>query len=321
MRLRALMWAMMLLTVVAGPHSTKAQGYPTKPIRIIVPYTPGGASDIVTRIYAAGVGEILGQQVVIENKPGGGTNIGAEFVARSAPDGYTLFVANFATQAVNRHLFSKLGYDPLKDFSQIAMMMRGPTFLCVKPGSPFKTAADIAEFGRTNPGKLTYGSTGNGSPNHISGEQLKALGKFDAVHVPYKGSAELMSDLLAGQIDYAFDGATIAHHRAGRLKCIGVSPTTRWSTDPDIPTVAESVPGFELISFFGIVGPAKMPPEIVQKLNDAFVEIGKRPDTAEKIKATGVIPFPASLKETVEFLTDVDQRWGPLVKASGAKVD
>lgn len=317
---RSILCLVFAALLLVGPAAAQ-QSYPIKPIRIVVPYTPGGASDIVARVYAHGVGEILGQQVIVENKPGGGTNIGAEFVARSAPDGYTLFVANFATQAVNRHLFKSLTYDPLKDFTQIAMMMRGPTFLCVKPNSPFKTAADIAEFGRANPGKLTYGSTGNGSPNHISGEQLKMLGKFDAVHVPYKGSAELMSDLLAGQIDFAFDGATIQHHRAGRLKCIGVSPSASWPTDPEIPPVGKSVPGFELISFFGIVGPARMPTDIVQKLNDAFVTVGKRSDTAEKIGATGVIPFPATLKETQDFLTEVDQKWGPLVKASGAKVD
>ena len=307
---------------LAPAVASAQQAFPTKPIKIVVPYTPGGASDITTRIYGAGISEILGQPVIVENKPGGGTNIAAEYVARSAPDGYTLYVANFASHAVNRHLFSKLPFDPVKDFTQIAMMMRAPMILCVKPGSPFKTAGEIAEFGRANPGKLTYGSTGNGSPNHISGEQLKALGKFDAVHVPYKGSAELVADLLAGQLDWAFDASVIAQHRAGKLKCIGVSDKERWPTDPDLPPIAETgVPGYHLISFFGIVGPAGIPADIVQKLNDAFVQVAKRPETAEKLKVTAVVPYPASLKETQEFLTDVDQRWGPLVKASGAKVD
>jgi tripartite-type tricarboxylate transporter receptor subunit TctC len=306
---------------LSGPALAQQGAYPSKPVKIVVPYPPGGAADIVTRVYAASVGELLGQAVIAENRPGAGTNLAAEFVARSAPDGYTLYVANFASHAVNRHLFTKLSYDPLKDFTQVAMMMRGPTFLCVKPGSPFKTAGEIAEFGRKNPGKLTWGSTGNGSPNHISGEQLRQLGKFEAVHVPYKGGPELAADLLAGQIDYGFDGSTIIHHRSGKLKCIGVSTAAAWSTDPDVPPIGASVSGFELLSFMGIVGPAGVSKDIVEKLNAAFLEVAKRQDTADKIKATGVIPFPATLKETQDFLTDVDQKWGPLVKASGAKVD
>ena len=315
--LHGLICVLMLAPIAASAQ----QNYPTKPVRIDVPYTPGGASDITTRFYAQGLTEILGQQVVVENKPGGGTNIAAEAVARSAPDGYTLYVANFASHAVNRHLFKSLPFDPVKDFTQIAMMNRAPLFLCVKPGSPFKTAGEIAEYGRKNPGKLTYGSTGNGSPNHISGENLKYLGKFDAVHVPYKGAAELNADLLAGQLDYDFDASVIAMHRQGKIKCIGVTTAKTWGTDPDIPPIADTVPGFDLLSFFGIVGPAKMPADIVQKLNDAFVQVARRPDMKEKLAVSGGIPYPASLKETQDFLTDVDQRWGPLVKASGAKVD
>lgn len=322
MDLQAMMRCLAILCGLLFPLSASAQGgWPSKPVKIVVPYPPGGASDITTRIYAAGVSEIIGQPVVVENKPGGGTNIAADYVARSAPDGYTLYVANFASHAVNRHLFKSLPFDPIKDFTHVAMMIRAPMFLCVKPGSPFKTAGEIVAYGKANPGKLTYGSTGNGSPNHISGEQLKSLGKFDAVHVPYTGSAQLNADLLAGQIDWGFDASVIALHRSGKLKCIGVSSSERWATDPDLPPIAETVPGYSLVSFFGIVGPAKMPGDIVQKLNDAFVAVAKKPETTDKLKITGVLPYPASLKETQEFLTDVDQRWGALVKATGAKVD
>lgn len=318
----AIIGLMAMLSVGSLSLTSNAQGtWPSKPIKIVVPYPPGGASDITTRIYAAGVSEILGQPIVVENKPGGGTNIAADYVARSAPDGYTLYVANFASHAVNRHLFKSLPFDPLKDFTHIAMMIRAPMFLCVKPGSPFKSAGDIVAYGKTNPGMLTYGSTGNGSPNHLSGEQLKSIGKFEAVHVPYTGSAQLNADLLAGQIDWGFDASVIALHRSGKVKCIGVSTTERWATDPDLPPIAETVPGYSLVSFFGIVGPAKVPTDIVQKLNDAFVAVAKKPETTDKLKITGVLPYAASLKETQEFLTDVDQRWGPLVKATGAKVD
>jgi tripartite-type tricarboxylate transporter receptor subunit TctC len=319
---KAVVGILAVLCAAVAPIPASAQtAWPAKPIKIVVPYTPGGASDITTRFYAQGLTEILGQQVVVENKPGGGTNIAAEYVARSAPDGYTLYVANFASHAVNRHLFKSLPFDPVKDFTHVAMMNRAPLFLCVKPGSPFKTAGEIAEHGRKNPGKLTYGSTGNGSPNHISGENLKHLGKFDSVHVPYKGAAELNADLLAGQIDYAFDASVIAHHRSGKIKCIGVTTAKTWGTDPDIAPIADTVPGFDLLSFFGIVGPAKIPADIVQKLNDAFVQVAKKPEMVSKLAVSGGIPYGASLKETQEFLTDVDQRWGPLVKATGAKVD
>jgi len=311
------------LTLLQLPLDTvKAeQSFPSKPIKIVVPYPPGGAADITTRIYANAISEILGQPVVIDNKPGGGTNIAAEFVARSAPDGYTLYVSNFASHAVNRHLFKKLPFDPVKDFTHVAMMMTSPMFLCLKPGSPFKTAGELAEFGRANPGKLTYGSTGYGSPPHLSGEQLKALGKFDAVHVPYRGAAEEVADLLAGQLDFAFDASAIAHHRAGRLKCIATTTTERWPTAMDLPPVAETVPGYSLLSFFGIVGPANVPTDVVQKLNDAFVTVAKKPETKDKLNVTGVVAFPANLKETQEFMLDADKRWEALVKASGAKVD
>ena len=311
-----------LVSVSGSLPAAAQQAWPTKPIKLVVPYTPGGASDITGRIFAAGVGEILGQTVVVENKPGGGTNIAADYVARSAPDGYTLYLSNFASHAVNRHFFSKMPFDAVKDFTHVAMMVKTVLFLCVKPGSPFKTAGEIAEYGRKNPGKLTYGSTGNGSPNHISGEQLKALGNFEAVHVPYKGAAELNADLLAGQLDYGFDASVIAHHRSGKLKCIGTGSPFRWPTDPEIPMIAETgVAGFDLTSFFGIVGPAGIPADVVQKLNDAFVAVAKKPETAEKLKVTGVVPFPASLKETQDFMKDVDQKWGPLVKKSGVRVD
>lgn len=300
----------------------RAQAFPNKPIKVIVPYPPGGATDITMRVFAPALTEILGQQIVIENKPGAGTNLGAETAARSAPDGYTLYVANFASHAVNRWLFKKLTYDPLTDFTHVAMLVRGPMFLCQKPGSNFATVKELVEHARQNPGKMTYGSTGNGSPNHITGELLKHLAKIDVVHVPYTGSAQLYNDLLAGQIDYGFDAAAIRFHREGKFKCIGVASSFRWPTDPELPTLAESgVPGFDLTSFFGIVGPKGIPEPIVQKLNDAFRAVAQRPETGEKLKATATIPFPATLKETQEFLTEQNSKWAPIVKASGATVD
>jgi tripartite-type tricarboxylate transporter receptor subunit TctC len=320
-------WLVALPALLVGfiatalPASAQAQ-YPTKPIKIVVPYPPGGATDITVRVFQPFLQDILGQPIVVENKPGGATNIAAEYVSHQAPDGYTLYVANFASHAINRWLFTKLPFDPVADFTHIAMLVRGPMFLCVKPGSPFKNVKELVDYARKNPGKLTYGSTGNGSPNHISGELLKYLAKIDVVHVPYTGSAQLYNDLLAGQIDFGFDAAVIQFHRSGKLKCIGTASTFPWPTDPELPIIAESgVPGFDLVSFFGIVGPKNVPQPIVEKLNAAFVAVAKRPDVAEKLKVTAVTPYPASIEETHKFLLDQDQKWAPIVKASGAKVD
>ncbi len=309
-----------LLTAVAG--AAAQQAYPSRPIKILTPYPPGGASDITTRIFANALPEILGQPVVVENKVGGGTNIAAEAAARSAPDGYTLYLANFASHAVNRHLFKRLPFDPIKDFTHVAMMIRVPMFLCVRADSPHKSVTDLIEFGRQNPGKLTYGTPGNGSPPHISGEQLKQIGKFDALHVPYKGVAEAAADMMAGQIDFMFDAAIIAQHRAGKVRCIGVTSKEAWPTAPDVPPLDKTgAPGFDLLAFFGIVGPANLPKGIVDKLNAAFVAVANKPEVIERLKVAAVVPFPASLKETQDFLTDMDQRWGAVVKASGATVD
>jgi tripartite-type tricarboxylate transporter receptor subunit TctC len=296
--------------------------YPNKPIRIVVPYPPGGATDITARAYAQDLTEVLGQPVIVEHRPGGGTNIGAEYVARAAPDGYTLYVANFASHAVNRWLWKKLPFDPVADFTPIAMMVRGPMFLCVRPGLEVNNVGELVEMAKKNPGKLTYGSTGNGSPNHISGELLKHLAKIDVVHVPYKGSANLNANILNGQVDYGFDASIIAMHHNKQVRCIGVASNFRWPTEKDLPTLAESgVPGFDLSSFFGIVGPKGVPQPIVEKLNAAFREVGQRPDLAKRLTITGTVPFPATIEETRAFLKEQDSKWAPIVEASGARVD
>ena len=310
-----------LLSLVASVSTAAAQQFPTKPVKIVVPYPPGGATDIVVRLYAPGVGEALGQPVIIENKAGAGTNLAGETVARSAPDGYTLYVASFASHSVNRWLYKKMPYDPSKDLVGVAMISRSPMFLCVKPGSPFKTAGELVAFGKANPGKLTYGSTGNGSPNHISGALLASLGKFEAVHVPYKGSAELQADILAGQIDYGFDGAIIAHHRSGKLKCIATGSATPWPTDPEFPPVGKDVTGFAMSAYFGITAPAGTPADVIEKLNAAFLKAARTPELAEKLKVTSATPFPTTVKETQDFLNNELVRWEAVIKASGASVD
>jgi tripartite-type tricarboxylate transporter receptor subunit TctC len=317
-----LRFAAIAALVLAACSADAQEAYPTRPVRIVVPYPPGGATDITTRAFAQGISDLLGQQFYIEHKPGAGTNIGADYAARSAPDGYTLYVANFASHAVNRWLYKSLTYDPTADFVPVAMMVRGPMFLCVKPGLNVGSVAELVNLARQNPGRLSYGSPGHGSPNHIAAELLKHLTRIEVVHVPYRGAAPMNTDLLAGQIDYAFDASVIAHASAGKVKALGVGSAFRWPTDRDIPTIAESgVPGFDLTSFFAIVAPARTPAAIVQKLNDAIRTVAQRPDTAEKVAVTATIPFPATLQETQAFLKEQDTKWAPIVQASGIKVE
>jgi tripartite-type tricarboxylate transporter receptor subunit TctC len=309
------------VVLIATPLHAQ-EPYPTRPVKIVVPYPPGGATDITTRAYAHGLAELLGQQFYIEHKPGAGTNIGADYAARSAPDGYTLYVANFASHAVNRWLYKSLTYDPNADFVPVAMMVRGPMFLCVKPGLNVNSVQELVNLAKQSPGRLTYGSPGHGSPNHISGELLKHLAKIDVVHVPYRGAAPMNTDLLAGQIDYVFDASVITHARAGKVKAIAVGSKFRWPTDRDIPTIAESgIPDFDLTSFFAIVAPVRTPAAIVHKLNVAIRQIAQRPDTAEKLTVTATVPFPATLEETQAFLKEQDTKWAPIVQASGLKVE
>ena len=320
--MRRLLSALLALAAVIVLTPAAAQtGYPNKPIRIIVPYPPGGATDITVRAFAPHLEAALGQPIIVEYKPGGGTNIGAAFAARQEPDGYTLYVANFASHAVNRWLFKDLTYDPLTDFTHIAMLVRTTLFACAKTGAPIDSVEKLLQLAKESPGKLTYGSPGYGSPNHIGAELLKHLAKVDIRHIPYKGAAQLNVGLLAGQVDFGFDASAIAHHHAGTLKCFGTSSPFRWPTEPNIPAVGETVPSYDLTSFFGIVGPAKMPQDIVEKLNAAFRTVAQRPDVAKALAVTGVVPFPATVKETEDFLTEQNSKWAPIVKASGAKLE
>lgn len=307
---------------MAVPVASPQTAYPDKAIRIVVPYAPGGATDSVARVFGPILGELLGQQFIIENKPGGGTNIGAAFVAHSPPDGYTLYVANFASHAVNKWLYRKLAFDPDKDFEPVAMMTISPQFLVVHPSVPVKSVKDLVRLAKENPGKLTYGSPGIGSPNHIAGELFRMQAKINVVHVPYKGSALSSLGLLGGETDYIFDATAMTYVHAGKLKVLAVAYTKRWPTDPEVPSMAElGFPGVSVEPFFALVAPANTPLAIRQKLNDAARIVAKRSDVAAKLSPIGVIPVALSLKETADFLREQGTKWAPVVKASGARVD
>jgi tripartite-type tricarboxylate transporter receptor subunit TctC len=310
------------VSCLAAPIASSQDAYPDRPVKIVVPYPPGGATDSATRVFAQGLGELLGQQFIVENRAGGGTNIGASYVAHSEPDGYTLYVANFASNGVNKWLYKKLSYDPDKDFAPVALMTLSPMFLVVHPSVPANSVKELVRLAKTSPGKLTYGSTGIGSPNHIVGELFRMQTDIKVVHVPYKGSALSSLGLLGGETDYIFDATAMTYVHAGKLKVLAVAYTKRWPTEPDVPSMAElGYPGVSVEPFFALVAPANTPVSIRQKLNDAARTIGKRPDTASKLAPIGVIPTSLTLQETADFLREQSTKWAPVVKASGAQAD
>jgi tripartite-type tricarboxylate transporter receptor subunit TctC len=305
-----------------APIASSQTAYPNKPIRIVVPYPPGGATDTAVRVYADGLTGLLGQQIIVDYKAGGGTNIGAAYVAHSAPDGYTLYAANFASNAVNKWLYTKLSYDPDKDFVPVAMMTISPQFLVVHPSVPVKSVKDLVRLAKASPGKLTYGSPGIGSPNHIAAELFRMETGIKAVHVPYKGSAMSSLALLSGETDYIFDATAMTYVHAGKLRVLAVAYTKRWPTEPDVPSMAElGYPRISVEPFFALVAPAGTPLAIRQKLNDAARAVAKRPDIVPKLSPIGLIPLAYTLKETADFLQNQGRKWESVVKASGARVE
>jgi tripartite-type tricarboxylate transporter receptor subunit TctC len=307
---------------LAAPIAASQDAYPARPVKIVVPYPAGGLTDSAVRVFAQGLSELLGQQFIVEYRAGGGTNIGAAYAAHSAPDGYTLYAANFASNAVNKWLYKKLSYDPDKDFAPVALMTLSPQFLVVHPSVPVKSVKDLVRLAKTSPGKLTYGSPGIGSPNHIVGELFRTQTDIKVVHVPYKGSAMSSFALVGGETDYIFDATAMTYVHAGKLKVLAVAYTKRWPTEPDVPSMAEL--GFPRISvepFFALVAPANTPVSIRQKLNDAARTVAKRPDVTTRLAPVGLIPMALTLKETDDFLRDQSTKWAPVVKASGAVAD
>lgn len=322
LKIRFFHFIAVIAACLVAPVAAAQGAYPERPVKIVVPYPPGGPTDSAARVFAEGLTALLRQQVIVENRAGGGTNIAAAYVAHSAPDGYTLYVANFASNAVNKWLYKKLSYDPDKDFTPVAMMTLSPQFLVVHPSVPVKSVQDLVRLAKASPEKLTWGSPGFGSPNHLAGELFRMETGIKVVHVPYKGSVLSTLGLLGGEIDYIFDTNAMTFVREKKLRALAVAYTKRWPTEPDVPSMAEL--GFPRISvepFFALVAPANTPLAIRQKLNDAARVIGKRPEVAAKLAPIGVIPQSLTLKETADFLLDQGTKWGPVVKASGAQVD
>ena len=311
-----------LATAMVVPAAAMA-AYPDRPVRIIVGFSAGGTTDIVARIMAKELTESLGQTFVVENKPGAGSNIGAEQASRAAPDGYTLYFAA-VTNAINYTLYPNLSFDLLKDFAPVAMGAQVPNLLVVNPNLPVKSVQELVAHAKANPGKLAFASSGSGTSIHMAGELFKIQAGIDVLHVPYRGSAPALTDLIGGQVQYDFDNMPAAwpHVQSGKLRALAVTTAERSPTAPDIPTMKESgFPDFNVSSWFGLLAPAGTPPDVIAKLNDVIVKAQDKPNVQENFKQLGAVGAKQSPAEFGAFVKAEVEKWGPVVKASGAKVD
>ena len=301
-----------------------AQAWPSRPIKYVVPFAPGGTTDILARTVGDKLSIALGQPVVVENKPGAGGGVGADFTAKAAPDGYTIMGGTISTHAINASLYSNLPYDPVKDFAAITMIARVPNLLVINPGIPAKNVAELIVLMKANPGKYTFASSGNGTSQHLSGELFKSMAGVDMQHIPYKGSPPALQDVVGGQVSMTFDNITTAWPlaKAGKLRPLAVTTAKRSSVAPELPTLAESgLPGFEIGSWQGVFAPAGTPHEIVKRLNAEIVKILNMPDVKEKLIALGAEPVGDTPEQFSAYVKTEVVKWSDVVKKSGAKVD
>ncbi len=300
----------------------KAEAYPTRPIRLIVGYTPGGSADLTGRLMGQWLSERLGQPIVVENRPGGGTNIATEAVVHAPPDGYTLLLAAPAN-AINATLYGKLNFDFLRDTEPVAGIIRFPNVVVVNPSLPVKSIPELIAYAKANPGKLNMASSGNGSTIHMSGELFKMRTGIDMVHVPYRGGAPALTDLIAGQVHVMFDNLpTCAEHvKSGKLRGLAVTSTTRSAVLPDLPTVADFLPGYEASAWYGFAAPKNTPAEIIDRLNKETNAVLAEPAVKTRFAELGAMLLPGSAADFGKLLADETEKWGKVVKFAGAKVD
>ena len=313
----------LLATAFALAVSAQAQEYPTKPIRIVVPYPAGGSADLLPRIFAEKLSAKWGQPVLVENRPGAGGNIGAEFAYKAEPDGYTLFATAPGPLVVNQNLFRKLAFDPAQ-FVPVSVMAAIPNVFLINPKVPARNVDELIVYARANPGKLNYGSQGNGTTSHLTAELFKsAAGGLNIAHVPYKGSAPAMAALLGGEIDLMFDnlGVTLQHVKSGKLKVLAVGSEKRVASLPEVPTMSEILSGFSSVAWFGIVAPPKTPAPIAEKLSAAVAEAIRQPDVAKRLAAMSAEPVGGTPAEMAAFMRRDGERWKGVIESAQVKVD
>ena len=300
-----------------------AQSYPAKPVKIVVPFPAGGIADLYARLIGQRVAESWGQPVVIENRTGAGGNIGADAVAKSAPDGYTLVMGSFGTHAVNVSLFARMPYDPVRDFAPIALVLEAEGLLVVHPSVPAQSVLDLIAYGRAHPGRLTFASAGMGTASHLAGELFKTMARVDMTHVPSKGNVPAITDLLAGQTSLLFATmpTVLPHAKAGKLRALATIGSTRSAAAPELPTVAETIPGFEVNNWIGLLAPAGTSADIVRRWNAEVNRIMQGADLKQRLVTEGARFSPNTPEEFGVFIKAEIAKWAPVVKASGARVD
>jgi len=302
-----------------GMTVAHAQSFPQRPVRIVVTYVPGGNTDVAARLVSQYLAENLGQPVIIDNRGGAGGVVGTEIVARAVPDGYTLLFGTSAGLSINPQLQPKLPYNVERDFAPISLLVINPQLMVTYPGLPASTVGDLLKLARAQPGKINYASVGVGSPNHLGMELLKTMTGVDIVHIPYKGSAPAVIDLMSGNVSVFFSSVPVMLQqvRTGKLKALAVGSATRSPAAPEIPTVAETVPGFEYVTWYGLFAPSATPRAIVARLNEAVVKSLRLPQLDQQLRQQGSEPRPTSPEETLKFMKAEHARWSRVVKATG----
>ena len=301
----------------------RAADWPVKPVRVVVPFAPGGSTDLTARLVSNRLQEVWGQSVVVENRPGAGGNIAADNVAHSEPDGYTIFIVG-PGQATNQFLYPSLSYDPVGDFAPVTLLITQPNLMCVPNSSPAKSVQEFIAYCNANKGKVTYASSGNGTTLHLSGELFKRLAKVEMTHIPYRGGAPAINDLIPGRVDVIFDNmpSILSHVKAGSVRGLAVTTKERVAVVPDIPTIAEQgVPGFDVMSWFGFFVPAKTPQDIVARINADTNAALAHPSVKTRLEELGATPKGSTPAELANFLKSEIDKWGPVIREAKIRVD
>lgn len=320
----SLLGTVIIFVVTAAPAMAQSDTYPAKPVRLIVPGPPASVTDVRARWIVERIAPTFGQPIIIENRAGAGGVIGTEAVAKSAPDGYTIALIHQGTVAINPHMYAKLGYDALKDFAPITVIARNPLVLAVHPDVPAKTIADLIKLARDQPGKLNFGSPGTGTPPHLAGELFKRMAGLDLVHVPFKGGAPAMAELIAGRLTFTIEGPAIQLQqiKAGRLRALAITSAERVATLPDIPTVAEAgVPGFEYHAWSGLAAPAGTPVAVIAKWHGDIARALGTPESREFLASQGAEGGSRSPEEFAAFIRAEHAKWGKVVREAGIKAE
>jgi tripartite-type tricarboxylate transporter receptor subunit TctC len=326
MHIRRSAWAALALAcaAVSAPVHGQAQSYPGKPVRWVIPFPPGGGTDVISRTLAQKLSELWGQQVIADNRPGSGGTIGLAAAAKLPPDGYNIVIGQLANMAIAPALYPKLPYDPVKDFAPVTLALTSPLILVVHPSVPAKNVKELIALARAKPDAITFGSPGNGTTGHLSIELIKSAGKVKMVHIPYKGAVPAFTGLLGGEIAVYMSSIqpALPMLKAGRVRALGVTSTKRIPTLPDVPTIAETgLPGYEVTNWYGVLTPAGVPKDVLGKLHGDLVKVMKQPDVQQRFAAEGGDATPNTPEQFGAFIRNEIVKWGKAVRESGAKVE